>query len=90
MPWKERLWSCHCETRLGVRELAEAVGRSRSWVYRHTSPKSGFPLIPHRKLDGELVFVVSEIREWLMLHEEIVVPVSSPRLRAALRPVTDS
>ena len=67
--WRERLWTCHPETRLGVEELCEALGRSKAFVYRHTRAKS----IPHRRLDGELVFVAGEIRAWLNDQEETVV-----------------
>src|SRR5688500_12817982 len=35
--WREKLWTCPEATRLGVVELAEAVGRPKSWVYRLTS-----------------------------------------------------
>ncbi len=72
--WRERLWTAPSETRIGRQELLEAVGRPASWLYRHSSPKSECTRIPHRKLDGELVFVVGEVRQWLIDHEEIVVP----------------
>lgn len=67
--WRERLWVVPAETRLGVAELMEAVNRPKSWVHRHTSPKSGVPQLPARKLDGTLVFVAGEIRAWLEEHE---------------------
>jgi hypothetical protein len=35
--WRERLWTCPPETLLGVRDVAEALGRPRSWVYRAAS-----------------------------------------------------
>lgn len=69
--WRERLWTADAECRIGRAELLEAVGRSKSWLYRHTHSKAKAP-IPHRKLDGELVFVVGEVRCWLREHEEIV------------------
>lgn len=53
-------------------ELAEAIGRPRSWVYRHTSTTSGCPVLPHRKLDGELLFTAGEIRAWLRDHEVVM------------------
>ncbi len=68
--WAGRLWTCPPETRLGVRELAEAVGRPRSWVYRHTSPAGDLAPIPHRRLDGLLVFTAAEVRDWLRANEE--------------------
>jgi len=73
-PWSALLWTAPSETRLNVRELAEAVGRPRSWVYRHTAPKGDLAPIPHRRLDGLLVFVAGEVREWLGANEEVAVP----------------
>ena len=84
--WRERLWTCAPTTRLDVREAAEALNRPTSYVYRHTSTKSGLAPIPHRKLDGELVFLAGELRAWMERHEETVIaaPVSAPRqLRAS-------
>lgn len=69
--WRERLWTADPEVRIGREELLEAVGRPRSWLYRHTHSKAKNP-IPHRKLDGELIFVVGEIRVWLKEHEQVV------------------
>lgn len=67
--WRERIWTCADDVRLGVRELAEAVGKSKAWVYRHTSQKSGYGIIPHRKLDGELLFRAGDVRRWLEAYE---------------------
>ena len=67
--WRERLWTVPPETRIGRDELLEATGRKKAWLYAHTARGT----IPHCKLDGELVFVVGEIREWLRQHEERVV-----------------
>ena len=72
--WRERLWLVPAETRLGVREVAEALGRPASWVYRRTSVKSEKAPLPHRKLDGELVFTAGELRAWVERHEAVVVP----------------
>lgn len=66
--WRERIWLVPEDTRIGVEELTEAVGRSKHWVYRHTSRGT----IPHRKFDGALVFVVGEVRSWLLSHEAVV------------------
>jgi predicted DNA-binding transcriptional regulator AlpA len=71
--WRERLWSCPADTRLGVLEIAEALGRSKAFVYRLTRTKD----IPHRKLDGELVFRAADIREWVQRREDVQV---TPRL----------
>ena len=70
--WRERLWTAPAEARLGVPDVAEAIGRPRSWVYRHTSTRSGCPVLPHRKLDGELLFTAGEIRAWLRDHEAVM------------------
>ena len=67
--WRERLWTVPADTRLGVREVAEAIGRPKSWVYRRTSEKSPKAPLPFRRLDGELVFVAGELRAWLKRHE---------------------
>ena len=67
--WREKLWTVPADTRLGVREVAEAMGRPRSWVYRRTSEKSGKAPPPFRRLDGELVFAAGELRVWLKRHE---------------------
>jgi len=78
--WRSWLWNCPAETRLGVAELAEAVGRPKSWVYRHTSERAALSdQLPFRKFDGELVFVAHEIRAWLREHEEVVQPSPSRR-----------
>lgn len=71
--WRERLWTVPPETRIGRAELLEALGRSQDWLYRHTGGKAKCTRIPCRKLDGELVFVVGEVRQWLLEHEETVV-----------------
>jgi predicted DNA-binding transcriptional regulator AlpA len=87
--WRERLWTAPADTRIGVAELCEALGRTKSWVWRHTGPRSTGPRLPHRKLDGALVFVVVEVRAWLREHERIIVvrPTSLvlPRPRSASR-----
>lgn len=82
--WRILLWTVPAECRIGREELLEAVGRPRSWIYRQTAAKAD-NRIPHRKFDGELVFIVGEVRQWLKDAEEIVQagPLdSSPRLRA--------
>ena len=69
--WRVLLWTVAAETRIGRDELLEAVSRPASWLYRHTGAKSK-DRIPHRRLDGHLVFVVGEVRRWLREREEIV------------------
>ncbi len=72
--WQERLWTAPPETRIGRQELLDAVGRSENWLYRHTGVKAKCSRIPCRKLDGELVFLVGEVRQWILEHEEMVMP----------------
>ena len=84
--WRVLLWTVHPETRLTPDDVAEAFGRSRSWVYKRTS-KGADPRLPHRKLDGCLTFTAGELRAWVREHEESVVEGESwtprPELRAA-------
>lgn len=77
--WRERIWTVPAETRIGVQELAEALGRSSSWIYKRTGEAAEDRRLPHRKLDGELLFAVGEIRTWLRDREEThhAVPMTS-------------
>ena len=83
LPWSLLLWTADPETRIGRTELLEAVGRPPSWLYRHTGSAAKHR-IPHRRVDGELVFLVGEVRIWLRDREEIVVagPMDARSLRA--------
>lgn len=77
--WRERLWTCPPDTRLGVREVAEALGRQTSWVYRAASAwvyrkgeakrRRATPL-PCQRLDGELVFEAGAVRTWITQVEQ--------------------
>jgi len=69
--WRERLWTVPAETRLGTSELAEALGRPKSWVYARTQAGAEDP-VPHRKLDGTLTFTAGEVRAWIRDREEVV------------------
>lgn len=71
LTWREKLWLVPAETRIGTAELCEALGRSKHWLYRHTGPAAK-ERIPHRKLDGELVFVIGEVRTWIREHEDVI------------------
>jgi hypothetical protein len=85
--WRDRLWVVPPETRLTVVDVAEAFGRPKSWVYRHTSEKcAGADRLPHRKLDGELLFLAGELRTWLNDHEETIAPGRIERVTLALAP----
>ncbi|MBA3340449.1 MAG: hypothetical protein H0W30_01220 [Gemmatimonadaceae bacterium] len=76
--WRERLWTCPPETRLGVHELAEALDRSADFVYRAVdakwSAKRGRDPLPCSRLDGVLVFTAGAIRRWLEASAVIVNP----------------
>jgi hypothetical protein len=77
--WRERIWTCPAETRLGVRDVAEALKRPVSWVYRavslwcYSKANDGTRLktrrldapLPHERLSGELVFRAGRVREWI-------------------------
>lgn len=69
--WREKLWIVPAQTRLGVPELAEALGRSKDWIYQRTRTSADDPL-PHAKLDGSLVFRAGEIRAWLRENENVI------------------
>lgn len=73
LPWRERLWMAPPETRLGTIELSQALGRPKSWIYSRTQAAADNP-IPHRKLDGSLVFTVGEVRAWIRETEDVVIP----------------
>ena len=73
-PWSERVWTVPAETRLNVREAAEALGRSRDWLYRRTAASGEATRLPHRVRDGRLEFVASDLRAWITATERIVVP----------------
>lgn len=66
--WRELLWTAPAAARLNVRDLAEALGQSTSWVYKHTA-SSANP-IPHRRLaGGKLQFLAGEVRAWVQQQE---------------------
>ncbi|MBM4182905.1 MAG: hypothetical protein FJ207_01620 [Gemmatimonadetes bacterium] len=82
--WRVLLWTVDPETRIGRDEFLEATGKPKGWLYRHTGEKST-ERIPHRRLDGQLVFVVGEVRRWLREREviEAAGPMNgAPRVRS--------
>ena len=70
--WREKLWIVPAETRLGTAELAEALGKPKSWIYARTQADAEDPL-PHRKLDSALTFTVGEVRAWIREREDVLV-----------------
>ena len=85
LTWRERLWICPAETRIGVDELAEALGRSRSWVYKRTQASAGDDMLPCRRLQGELAFRVGEVRSWLSRHEVVISALPMEETTAEVR-----
>lgn len=78
--WRERIWQVHPETRLGRDEVCEALGKSRSWLYKKTSARE-IPCFLDGP-DGELAFRVGELREW-MRAREVRISTCTPHLEAA-------
>jgi predicted DNA-binding transcriptional regulator AlpA len=68
--WRERLWTCPDDARLRVEDVAEALGRPRSWVYRAVAAVRGVHRLPASRLSGELVFVAAAVRAWLEREEQ--------------------
>ena len=74
---RDRLWSCHPETRLTAGELAAALGCSARTVYRLVERG-----LPCRKRDEVYVFIAGHVRDWFADREEIVnrfIPKITPR-----------
>lgn len=71
--WREKLWTCPPDTRLGVTEVAEALGRSKHSIYQLTKRRE----IPHAKFQGAIVFRALDLRKWAASRE---VPVVRPDL----------
>ena len=80
--WRERLWTSHPDTRLSAGQAREALGKSQDALYKLTARGR----IPHRKMDGSLVFVASELRAWITANEEQIVKAAVP-LSARLKVV---
>ena len=70
--WRERLWLVPAETRMATSDVLEALGHSRTWLYKHMAEDRVPHRLPHRKLDGELVFTAGEVRAWLRSTEDVV------------------
>ena len=68
--WAERIWLVPAERRLNTAETLEALGRGKSWLFERLK---GSDAIPHRKMDGQLVFTAGELRAWIRAHEEPLV-----------------
>ena len=61
--WVTWFWSCSPNTRVGVSELAEALGRKRTFVYAAVYDDDD-PL-PGKKLVGQWSFKVGDVRAWV-------------------------
>jgi hypothetical protein len=71
--WRERIWSVAPETRLSLAEAAQAIGCSRTKLYRgalHGFSNGGRP--PYRReVNGAYAFVAGELRHWILQNEQI-------------------
>jgi predicted DNA-binding transcriptional regulator AlpA len=74
----ERLAAAPPDTRIGVQELSEATGRSRSGIYKLVRD-SGLPV--RRLPDNSFAFVVGDVRPWFR-EREAIVNAFVPRMRA--------
>src|SRR5438094_625413 len=75
LAWSALLWLVPPETRLNAKQVAAALARPKSFVYRLTSRNgSRLPRLPHRVLAGELSFEAAEVRAWITANETVVVP----------------
>lgn len=78
--WRERIWTVPDETRLTVDECAEALGKSRAWLYARGDELG----IPYRvEKSGRRAYVAGEITEWIRRQEFVVIPGSLARQRYA-------
>lgn len=86
--WRSKLWRVPAEVRIGVEELAEALGRPKSFVYDRTHKGASDP-IPHAKAHGSLVFVVGQVRTWIRSQENVVhaAPMESAAEERGIRAV---
>ncbi len=70
--WRERLWTVPPQTVMTVDDVAEAVWRSRTWVFARTRRDAAVRL-PHSKVAGRLVFRAGALRAWLQTNMALVV-----------------
>ena len=71
--WKEKLWTVPAQTRLGVAEISEALGKQPSAIHKLRAREKrdrakGRPVdaLPCRKaFDGTLTCTAGELRDWL-------------------------
>jgi hypothetical protein len=67
--WRAMLWTVPEDTRMRVADVAEALGRPRSFVYRAVAAKQGEHRLPAARLHGELSFTAGTVRAWLQREE---------------------
>ena len=65
LPWNALIWVVDPETRLNVKEAAQALGRPVSFLYRHTSQNGTGEAIPCTREFGRLTFTAAGLREWM-------------------------
>lgn len=73
-----QFWTLPEETRLSAQQVAEALGKSDAWVYKHIDARrTEFPL-PYRREGGSgrdrLVFLAGEVRAWVQQREIVIRP----------------
>jgi hypothetical protein len=61
----------------GTTHFLHGYPQYADYVYRHTAPGGTGARIPHRKLDGALVFLACEIRAW---QQQTEIPIIGPQL----------
>jgi hypothetical protein len=59
--WRTKLWDCSADTRIGVVEVAEALGCSKARIYRWTRLR----LLPCKRLEGSLSFRAGDVRQFI-------------------------
>ena len=67
LPAHERVQGIVYSVCIVLAPLAMMLGRPKSYIWRLTATKS----IPHRRLDGVIVFVLGEVRAWVRKHEVV-------------------
>lgn len=80
--WAKILWLVPAERRLGTREVLEALGKGRTWLYRQMAENRGRDRLPHRKLDGQVLFTAGEVRAWVRALEVCDTGAGSGRFRS--------
>ena len=66
------MWLRYAED-MPVREVAGALDKSQSWIYKRTTEASDpEERLPARRAHGQVVFTAGELRTWLRAHEQVI------------------